>query len=63
MFDFAGDKANHVPTIHLPQLFYFTAFSAIFLIPQYLGTRAFEKAVRGLLGTPLFVSLSILFDS
>jgi alpha-1,2-glucosyltransferase len=32
----AGDKSNHVPALHIPQLFYFYAFSAAFGWPVLL---------------------------
>ena len=28
-----GDKSNHVPTLHIPQLYYFVSFSTFFLSP------------------------------
>lgn len=31
-----GDKSNHVPALHIPQLFYFYAFSAAFGWPVLL---------------------------
>ncbi|GAA5822563.1 hypothetical protein JCM5353_005482 [Sporobolomyces roseus] len=32
-----GDKSNHVSTIHLPQIYYFIAFSAVFTSPHLLA--------------------------
>ena len=32
----AGDKSNHIPAVHIPQLFYFYAFSTAFGWPVLL---------------------------
>ncbi|KAF8679668.1 DIE2/ALG10 family [Rhizoctonia solani] len=33
-----GDKSNHVPTLHIPQLFYFVAFASLFGLPVLAST-------------------------
>ncbi|KAL8287636.1 hypothetical protein RQP46_003494 [Phenoliferia psychrophenolica] len=46
-----GDKTNHVPTLHVPQLYYFFAFAGAFLAPVLLSPRAVRDAVGGLAGS------------
>ncbi|GAA5866044.1 hypothetical protein JCM1840_003388 [Sporobolomyces johnsonii] len=46
-----GDKANHIPSIHIPQVYYFVAFSAVFVAPHVLGVREVGSAVGGLVGS------------
>ncbi|GAA5982340.1 hypothetical protein JCM10908_006604 [Rhodotorula pacifica] len=47
-----GDKANHVPTLHLAQVWYFLAFAAAFFAPQVLGVRPVMRALVGSVRTP-----------
>ena len=46
-----GDKSNHVPTLHIPQLFYFFAFAGAFLTPVLVSPRAVRDALGGLTGS------------
>ncbi|KAM0750715.1 hypothetical protein T439DRAFT_380588 [Meredithblackwellia eburnea MCA 4105] len=46
-----GDKSNHIPTIHIPQLWYFIAFEVAFLSPILLSFGAVREAVGGLAGS------------
>ncbi|GAA5841062.1 hypothetical protein JCM3766R1_006654 [Sporobolomyces carnicolor] len=57
-----GDKSNHVATIHVPQLYYFVAFSAAFLAPHLLETAKIEKTLSSLFGTKrrIVSSLNVL---
>jgi len=32
-----GDKKNHIPVVHIPQLFYFVAFATLFAWPVLLS--------------------------
>ena len=32
-----GDKSNHIPSLHIPQLYYFTAFTTIFGWPALVS--------------------------
>lgn len=34
-----GDKANHIPVFHVPQLYYFIGFSTAFGWPVLLGSK------------------------
>ncbi|KAI0080044.1 glucosyltransferase [Panus rudis PR-1116 ss-1] len=40
-----GDKSNHIPTFHVPQLYYFAGFSAIFAWPALISGHG---GIRGL---------------
>jgi alpha-1,2-glucosyltransferase len=42
----SGDKANHIPSLHVPQLYYFVAFSSIFGWPVLISD---EGGVRRLM--------------
>ncbi|KAG8686441.1 glucosyltransferase, partial [Ceratobasidium sp. 395] len=33
-----GDKSNHVPVLHVPQIYYFTAFASLFGLPVLAST-------------------------
>lgn len=50
-FAFAGDKANHVPALHVPQLYYFVAAATFFgwpvLISGKLGLKGLAHGVWG----------------
>ncbi|CAE6448196.1 unnamed protein product [Rhizoctonia solani] len=35
-----GDKSNHIPTLHVPQLYYFVAFASLFGLPVLISTEA-----------------------
>lgn len=39
-----GDKANHIPALHIPQLFYFYAFSTAFGMPSLMFSGCGETA-------------------
>ncbi|KDN50252.1 hypothetical protein RSAG8_01588, partial [Rhizoctonia solani AG-8 WAC10335] len=45
-----GDKSNHVPTLHVPQLFYFVAFASLFGFPVLIST---EGGIISLVGEVL----------
>lgn len=55
-----GDKANHVPVLHFPQVLYCIAFVAAFLSPLLLSPRAVWKAAKGLVGSLRRVVASVL---
>ncbi|GAA5869199.1 hypothetical protein JCM3774_003978 [Rhodotorula dairenensis] len=42
-----GDKANHVPTVHLAQVLYFLAFAAFFFSPLLLSPSRVHQALLG----------------
>ncbi|GAA5932323.1 hypothetical protein JCM1841_000849 [Sporobolomyces salmonicolor] len=46
-----GDKANHIPSIHIAQVYYFVAFSAVFVAPHVLDVEEVGRAVGGLVGS------------
>ncbi|GAA5820405.1 hypothetical protein JCM11491_006884, partial [Sporobolomyces phaffii] len=46
-----GDKSNHVATVHVPQIYYFVAFSAVFVSPHLLRVRYVKKSLASLCGT------------
>ncbi|GAA5984007.1 hypothetical protein JCM5350_004989 [Sporobolomyces pararoseus] len=54
-----GDKSNHVATVHVPQLYYFIAFSAAFLSPHLLEKNKIRKSVSSLVGTKKRVAASL----
>lgn len=63
-----GDKTNHVPVLHFPQLLYFVVFSTAFGWPALLGSvpRAsprtlLTRATGSLVGSPQAVLLSVCF--
>lgn len=43
-----GDKQNHVSTLHIPQLYYFVAFTATFLSPSILSLNSLRSSVLAL---------------
>ncbi|GAA5980146.1 hypothetical protein JCM11641_006928 [Rhodosporidiobolus odoratus] len=50
-----GDKQNHEPVLHVPQLYYFASFAAVLCTPVLLGGVGFEgclRATAGLVRTP-----------
>ncbi|KAI5481052.1 alpha-1,2-glucosyltransferase, glycosyltransferase family 59 protein [Pseudohyphozyma bogoriensis] len=57
-----GDKSNHVPTIHMTQLWYFSAFAGVFLAPILVSPKAVRHAIGGLAGSVrrVLVSLAML---
>jgi len=40
-----GDRSNHVPILHVPQLFYYLAFSAFFLM-NYVTLEFIKKLLK-----------------
>ncbi|KAJ7071437.1 glucosyltransferase [Mycena amicta] len=34
-----GDKSNHIPTLHVPQVYYFVAFSTVFAWPVLISSK------------------------
>ena len=55
-----GDKANHVPALHLPQALYFVAFAAAFAAPVAVGPGAVWRAAKGCAGSGPRVAGSLL---
>lgn len=52
-----GDRSAHVATLHIPQLFYFSVFFAIFAWPYVLPhTKSFLQVIR-----KYWISTSVLF--
>jgi hypothetical protein len=47
-----GDKSNHVPTVHVAQVWYFLAFAAFFFSPHLLGVSQVKQSISGSLQTP-----------
>ena len=47
-----GDKSNHVPTVHVAQVWYFLAFAAALFSPHLLGVSQLERSILGSLQTP-----------
>ncbi|PVF95067.1 hypothetical protein CPB86DRAFT_739413 [Serendipita vermifera] len=67
-----GDKSNHIPALHIPQLFYFYAFSTAFGWPVLLfsgtGKTAgpvglIKEVVSRMVGTPRRVAMSVLWTA
>lgn len=48
----AGDKSNHVPTVHLAQVFYFLAFAGGFFAPHLASVRRTRQALVGSFRSP-----------
>lgn len=60
-----GDKSNHIPSLHVPQLFYFVAFATVFGWPVLLtgpsGVRGLVQQVRNsMLGSFLRVAITVI---
>ncbi|GJN94016.1 hypothetical protein Rhopal_007079-T1 [Rhodotorula paludigena] len=45
-----GDKANHVPTVHVSQVFYCIAFAGVFFSPHLLSVARVKTVLRSLFG-------------
>lgn len=63
----SGDKSNHIPSLHIPQLYYFIAFSTFFGWPVLIsGPGGAPSLFRGvwsrMLGTKLYVSSHLILD-
>ncbi|GAA5916226.1 Dol-P-Glc:Glc(2)Man(9)GlcNAc(2)-PP-Dol alpha-1,2-glucosyltransferase, partial [Sporobolomyces salmoneus] len=54
-----GDKSNHVATIHIPQIYYFIAFSAVFFSPHLLDPAKIKKTLSSLFGSKRRVATSL----
>ncbi|GAA5916195.1 Dol-P-Glc:Glc(2)Man(9)GlcNAc(2)-PP-Dol alpha-1,2-glucosyltransferase, partial [Sporobolomyces salmoneus] len=54
-----GDKSNHVATIHIPQIYYFVAFSSVFLSPHLLDSAKIKKTWSSLFGSKTRVATSL----
>ncbi|KAJ1311511.1 hypothetical protein OPQ81_009997 [Rhizoctonia solani] len=59
-----GDKSNHVPTLHVPQLYYFVAFASLFGLPVLISTETgitslVEEVTRRMIGGTSRVITSI----
>jgi len=46
-----GDKSNHVAALHIPQLYYFASFSAIFLAPVLFDSVLIRRTLKSLFGS------------
>ncbi|RIA92946.1 Glycosyltransferase Family 59 protein [Glomus cerebriforme] len=44
-----GDKSNHIAVLHIPQIFYFISFTAIFSAPIILKNEHVERLLNGIL--------------
>ncbi len=61
----AGDKSNHVPALHIPQLYYFVASATFFGWPALLsGSQGLNNLIhdvwRRMAGSKMFASVSEL---
>lgn len=61
-FHIVGDKANHVPVLHVPQLYYFIAFATLMGWPALIFGRGgpvklANEVIRRMLGTKMYVCL------
>ena len=56
-----GDKENHVPGIHVPQLFYLATFCVVFAFPTYATPRYFMVLFRRICGRPSRIRKSAAF--
>lgn len=61
-FHILGDKANHVPVLHVPQLYYFIAFATLIGWPAIVSGRdgpvkLANEVVRRMFGTKKSVRL------
>lgn len=61
-FHTAGDKSNHVPVLHVPQLYYFIAFATLMGWPAVIFGRGgpvklVNEVIRRMFGTKRFVCL------
>jgi alpha-1,2-glucosyltransferase len=59
-----GDKSNHVPALHVPQLYYFVTTATFFGWPALLsgsqGTRKLTQGVwKRMFGGKMLVSISV----
>ena len=50
----SGDKSMHIAVLHLPQLYYFSVFSAAFVFPFLLDGQVISRTVRSLIGSPTY---------
>ncbi|KWU41141.1 glycosyltransferase family 59 protein [Rhodotorula sp. JG-1b] len=55
-----GDKSNHVPTVHVAQVWYFLAFAAALFSPHLLGVSQLKRSILGSLQTPSRILSTIL---
>ncbi|BGP43690.1 glucosyltransferase [Rhodotorula kratochvilovae] len=46
-----GDKANHVPTIHIAQVYYCIAFAGVFFSPHLISVGKVKATLRSLFGS------------
>ncbi|KAK9893677.1 glycosyltransferase family 59 protein [Cystobasidium minutum MCA 4210] len=49
-----GDKTMHVPVLHIPQLYYFSAFTAVMLVPYLLSRGILTKTLQTMVSSPNF---------
>ncbi|GAA5944807.1 hypothetical protein JCM3775_007314 [Rhodotorula graminis] len=54
-----GDKSNHVPTLHVPQLYYCVSFATVFFAPHLVGFMALGRAARTMCGTARRVVVTV----
>ena len=47
-----GDKTMHVPVLHIPQLYYFSAFTAVMMLPYLLTQQVLVKTAQTLASSP-----------
>ncbi|KLO20504.1 glucosyltransferase [Schizopora paradoxa] len=62
-----GDKSNHVPALHVPQVYYFVGFATLFGWPALIsgpGAVALAKGVRSrMFGSPSRTAISIVLST
>ncbi|GAA5883041.1 hypothetical protein JCM16303_006805 [Sporobolomyces ruberrimus] len=54
-----GDKSNHEATVHVPQVYYFIAFSTVFLAPHLVEKKKLQKTFAGLFVTKRRIVTSV----
>jgi hypothetical protein len=52
----SGDKSNHIPALHVPQLYYFVAFSTAFGWPVLISGNGGVSALASDVGIRMFGS-------
>lgn len=55
-----GDKSMHVAVLHIPQLYYFIAFTAIFVSPHILNRTIVAKTLVSFFGSTMYVTRNAL---
>jgi alpha-1,2-glucosyltransferase len=59
-----GDKANHIPAFHVPQVYYFVAFSTIMGWPALIsGKEGLRPLIHGIIARMWGSKRSVFFSS